>query len=141
MQVTQSKVNSFHFDFSSGKSIYLQLAEKLELMIVSGAYKPGEKLPPVRDLALKAKINPNTVQKSLGILEDKNLIATDRTNGKYVTTDFELLKTAKLALAKKYTTVFLHRMNAIGLSKTETLSILKETGTNLKGTSNEELSF
>lgn len=138
MQVIQSKVEALHFNFSSGKSIYLQLAEKLERSIVAGTYSPGDKLPSVRELALDAKVNPNTVQKSLGLLENKGLITTDRTNGKFVTTDRELLKSAKLAIAKKHTAEFLIKMSDLGLSKSEAVSLLKETSANLKGTSNEE---
>jgi len=138
MQVIQSKADTLHFDFSSEKSIYLQLAEKLELLIVAGVYEPGEKLPPVREIARETKINPNTVQKSLGLLEGKKLIATDRTNGKYVTTNLELLTSIRLTLAEQYTAAFLSKMKAIGLSKAETLSLLKETSANLKGASNEE---
>ena len=139
MQVIQSKEEALHFNFSSGKAIYLQLAEKLELAIVAGVYPPGGQLPPVRELAREAKVNPNTVQKSLSLLESKNLITTNRTNGKFVTTDRELLNTTKLALAKKHVASFLIKMSDIGLNKTEVIALLKETGTNLKGTSHEEI--
>jgi DNA-binding transcriptional regulator YhcF (GntR family) len=52
----------------------------------------GEKIPSVRDLALLSKVNPNTMQKALGELEEINLIYTERTNGKYVTSDSNLIK-------------------------------------------------
>ena len=44
--------------------IYSQLAEQMRLSIVSGEYTPGERLPPVRELALSAGVNPNTMQRS-----------------------------------------------------------------------------
>jgi len=138
MQVTQSKEEALHFNFSSGRAIYLQLAEKLELSIAAGTFKPGDKLPPVRELALTAKVNPNTVQKSLGLLEEKHLITTDRTNGKFVTTDRELLNHTKLAIAKKHAVTFLIKMSDLGLKKSEALALLKEADANLKGTSHEE---
>ena len=137
MQVIQSKEEALSLNFSSGRPIYLQLAEKLELSIVAGTFPPGEKLPSVRELALNAKINPNTVQKALTLLEEKHLITTDRTNGKYVTTDRELLRHVKLAIAKKHAATFLIKMNDLGLSKPEALALLKKTSANLKGTSNE----
>lgn len=138
MQVIQSKEEALHFNFSSGKAIYLQLAEKLELLIAAGTYKPGDKLPSVRELALTVKVNPNTIQKSLGLLEEKHLITTDRTNGKFVTTDRELLKSTKLAIAKKHAAAFLIKMGDLGLKKSEALALLKEVDANLKGTSHEE---
>lgn len=137
MQVIQSKEEALHFNFSSGKAIYLQLAEKLELSIVAGTYQPGDKLPSVRELAFTAKVNPNTVQKSLTLLETKHLITTDRTNGKFVTTDRELLNTTRLAIAKKHAATFLIKMSDLGLKKSAAIALLKETDANLKGASNE----
>lgn len=141
MQVIQSKEEALSLNFSSGRSIYLQLAEKLELSIVAGTFHPGDKLPSVRELALDAKVNPNTVQKALALLEQKGLISTERTNGKFVTTDKDLLSAAKLALAQKYTASFLIKMSDIGFSKQEVEHLLKTTNANLKGTSNEEINL
>ncbi|MBR2587323.1 GntR family transcriptional regulator [Candidatus Saccharibacteria bacterium] len=137
MQVIQSKEEALHYNFSSGKAIYLQLAEKLELSIVAGVYEPGEKLPPVRELAKEAKVNPNTVQKAYKLLEDKTLVTPNRTHGNFVTTNKELLDSAKLALAKKHVASFLIKMNDLGLKKSEIMNLLKETDLNLTGTSNE----
>ena len=139
MQVIQSKEEALSLNFSSESPIYLQLAEKLELSIVAGIYNPGDKLPSVREIALEAKVNPNTAQKSMSLLEGKHLITTDRTNGKFVTTDRELLKSAKLAIAKKHAAVFLIKMSDLGLKKSEAIALLKDTDANLKGTSHEEI--
>ena len=49
--------------------IYAQLAKQIRLGIVSGEYVPGERLPPVRELALSAGVNPNTMQRALTELE------------------------------------------------------------------------
>ena len=73
------------FDFDSNRPIYIQLVEQLELYIISGKIPPGERLPSVRDLAIQAKVNPNTMQRALAELEDAKLIHTERTNGKFIT--------------------------------------------------------
>lgn len=49
-------------------------------------------MPSVRELALIMKVNPNTMQKALAELENEQLIYTERTNGKYVTEDEELIE-------------------------------------------------
>lgn len=126
MQVTQSKYDALRFNFSSGTAVYLQLAEKLELLIVSGAFAQGERLPSVRELSLFARVNPNTLQKSLALLEEEKLIRTDRTNGKYVTEDAELLELKRRSLAQKTVNAFLLQMEQIGFSKSETLKILNK---------------
>ena len=47
----------------SDRPIYLQLMERIQHDIISGTYKPGDKLPSVRELAMEASVNPNTMQK------------------------------------------------------------------------------
>lgn len=54
--------------------IYSQLAEQMRLSIVSGEYAPGERLPPVRELALSAGVNPNTMQRAMTELEREGLV-------------------------------------------------------------------
>ena len=79
------------FDFDNNVPIYIQLVEQLKIYIISGKLNPGDRLPSVRDLALQTKVNPNTMQKALGELEDLKLIYTERTNGKFVTNDQKLI--------------------------------------------------
>ena len=49
-----------NWNLVSDRPIYAQLIEQIKLRIVSGMYAPGAKLPPVRDLAAEASVNPNT---------------------------------------------------------------------------------
>ena len=67
------------------RPIYLQLMERIQTDIVSGKYKPGEKLPSVRELALDAAVNPNTMQKALSELERIGLVYSQRTSGRFIT--------------------------------------------------------
>ena len=76
-----------NYIFNDDRPIYIQLVEMLRIQIVSGKLKKGERIPSVRELALTARVNPNTMQKALAELEDEGLIYTERTNGKYVTED------------------------------------------------------
>ena len=69
-----------NFIFDNDRPIYIQLVEQLEIFIISGKISPGERLPSVRDLALKTRVNPNTMQKALTELENLKLIYTERTN-------------------------------------------------------------
>lgn len=51
------------WELSNDRPIYLQLMERIQMDIVSGKYHAGDKLPSVRDLAIEAAVNPNTMQK------------------------------------------------------------------------------
>ena len=115
-----------NFIFDNDRPIYIQLVEQLEIYIISGKIESGEKLPSVRDLALKTKVNPNTMQKALSELEDLKLIYTERTNGKYVTKDKKLLNKFKEQYAKEKTKKYLNEMKELGFMKTEIIEILKE---------------
>ena len=57
------------FELQSSRPIWLQLAEQLGRRIVTGAYPPGSRFPTVRDLAAEAGVNPNTMQRALGVTE------------------------------------------------------------------------
>lgn len=116
------------FVFDNNIPIYIQLLEYLKIYLISGTFKAGDKLPSVREFANIFKVNPNTMQKALGELEDMKLIYTERTNGKYVTEDKELIKKLKddyaITLAKSY----FQGMKRIGLGKAESIKYLKELG-------------
>ncbi len=115
-----------NFVFDNDRPIYIQLVEQLQIYIISGKIKSGEKLPSVRELALKTKVNPNTMQKALVELEDLKLIYTERTNGKYVTKDQKLLNKFKDKYAKEKTKKYIDEMKELGFIKNEIVEFLKE---------------
>lgn len=113
------------FTFDNNLPIYVQLVEQLKINIISGKIKPGERIPSVRELALKNQVNPNTMQKALGELESLGLIFTERTNGKFVTKDEKLILSFKEEYAKRLVSDFFSSMESIGYSKDEVLDYLK----------------
>ena len=112
------------WDFSKDKSIFIQIVERIESDIVSGKYAPGDKLPTVRELAVEAAVNPNTMQKAYGELERLGLVYTQRTNGRFVTDDARLIEKTRKELAQKTAQEFLSRMNEIGISVEEAVKLL-----------------
>lgn len=118
----------FHFD--NDRPIYIQLVEQLEIMIMSGKLPPASKLPPVRELATKARVNPNTIQRALAELERKSLIYTERTNGKFVSKNLARLVESREAHIKNRIAEFVAEMHALGLNERELIRIIKEGGDN-----------
>ena len=118
------------FYFDNNIPIYIQLVEQLKICIISGKIKPGDRLPSVRDFALQTKVNPNTMQRALVELEELNLIYTERTNGKFVTTDQKLIEKYKKQYAEELTNKYLSSMQDIGYEQQETLDYLKNIGGN-----------
>lgn len=111
---------------TTDRPIYIQLMEVLKFKIISGAYKPGDKLPSVRDLAAEASVNPNTMQKALSELERENLIYTNRTSGKFISEDEAMLYKLKQDIAREEIQKFFTNMSKLGFSKKETIQILEE---------------
>ncbi|MBE6149030.1 MAG: GntR family transcriptional regulator [Firmicutes bacterium] len=113
-------------EFNNNFPIYLQLVENLKIAIISGKIKPGERLLSVRDLAVQSKVNPNTVQKALAELEDMKLIFTERTNGKFVTTDEKLINDLKEDYADKLSRDYFKTMNDIGFNNEKAIKYLQK---------------
>ncbi|MGN0144261.1 MAG: GntR family transcriptional regulator [Clostridium sp.] len=113
------------WNFSNDRPIYLQLMEKIQLKIICGDYKPGEKLPSVRDIASEASVNPNTMQKALTELEKTGLVFSKRTSGRFITEDSNMIKNIKNNLAKEQINDFLKNMKKIGYTKEETIKLVE----------------
>lgn len=114
--------------FDNERPIYIQLVEKLRTQIVSGELKQGERIPSVRELALTARVNPNTMQKALVELENEGLVYTERTNGKFITKNKELIDSLKKELAKEKVINFLNDMKNIGIDYKDAIMYLQELG-------------
>ncbi|MBO6015748.1 MAG: GntR family transcriptional regulator [Lachnospiraceae bacterium] len=107
------------------RPIYAQIVERIQMQIISGMYKPGDKLPSVRELAMEAGVNPNTMQKAFGELERKELIVTIRTSGRMVTEDVAMIEKVKNQFAKEQIKEFLQKMRELGFETEETIRLLK----------------
>ena len=99
------------WNLDSNRPIYAQIIEKIQLDIVSGRYKPKDKLPSVRDLASDASVNPNTMQKALSELERTGLVYSQRTSGRFITEDITMIEKLKETLASTQIQEFLEKMN------------------------------
>ncbi len=105
--------------FNNSVPIYLQIVSEIKKQIISGKLIPGERIPSVRELALTYKVNPNTMQKALIELEENGLIKTERTNGKFVTEDENIINKIKNDYAENLTQNYLSEMISLGITKQE----------------------
>ncbi len=113
------------WNFRSDQPIYSQLTQRLTEAIVSGIYAPGEKLPSVRELAVEAGVNPNTVQRALAELERDGLVFSQRTTGRFVTENENMIANAKLRIADERVGEFLRSMKTLGCNKREVISLIE----------------
>ena len=123
-------MKDLEFYFVSDSPIYVQLVDQLKLYIISGKLPPGERMPSVRDLAAMAKVNPNTMQRALSELEDEKLIFTERTNGKYVNQNSQLIQENREQYALSKVREFTAEMQRLGFTPHEVIKMLKKEGEN-----------
>ena len=114
------------WSFRSDLPIYAQLVDKIKLGILSGELPPGAKLPPVRELAMEAGVNPNTMQRAMQELEREALVFAQRTAGRFVTEDTAVIENGKRALAESKLRSFLADMARLGYDRSGVAALLAD---------------
>lgn len=113
-------------EFDRGQPIWLQLVREFTRRIATGAWPAGERVPSVRDLAGELGVNPNTVQRALAELERTRLAVAERTSGRFVTTDSDLIAQAQLGLAQAAADAFIAAAHGLQLRQEAALSLVAE---------------
>ena len=111
--------------FDSSRPIYAQLVERLKARILAGTYQSGGHLDSVRDLAAAAGVNPNTMQRALAQLEVEGLVRTERTSGRFVTEDIDLIEQLRASAARNIAADFLEKMRSIGYTPQQAAELLR----------------
>jgi len=110
----------------NSRPIWAQLVDEFRRNIAAGRWGPGQKLPPVRELALELGVNPNTVQKSLSEVDRLGLTTTERTSGRFVTRDEALISAARAALATTTADSFISAAHGLGMSLDEAARLVRD---------------
>ena len=74
----------FDLDKNSSVPFYRQIVDQALAGISSGRIRPGDRLPTIRDLAVKLGVNPNTVVKAYTQMELLGVLDTQQGSGVYV---------------------------------------------------------
>ena len=65
-------------EFRENRPIYLQIADLVCENILDGVWKPGQRIPSIREMAESIEVNPNTAMRTFGYLEDQGIIHNQR---------------------------------------------------------------
>jgi DNA-binding transcriptional regulator YhcF (GntR family) len=65
-------------EFRDNRAIYLQIADLMCENVLAGVWKPGDRIPSIRELAESIQVNPNTVMRTFGYMEDQGIIHNQR---------------------------------------------------------------
>ena len=67
--------------------LYLQIAEQVRRLVALGALRPGDRLPTIRDLAVRTRVNRNTAARAIQLLETEGVVRTRVGSGTFVVED------------------------------------------------------
>ncbi len=108
------------------RAICPQLCEQLCVMIASGEFPTGCKLPSVRDIALSAGVNPNTVQKSLETLAEQGIVFAERGSGWFVADKTDAASEIANSVVYAKTVEYFEQMKALGYDAEMVKKYVKE---------------
>lgn len=113
--------------FDNSSPIWVQLVAEFARRIAVGEWAAGARIPGVRELALQLGVNSNTVQRSLAELERRELCRSERTAGRFVTSDEALIDALRTDLAREATTDFIQRVCGLRMHLTQVQHLIEET--------------
>ena len=127
------------WQFTSRAPVYLQVVSRIRADILSGVYEADQQIPPVRQLALEAGVNPNTMQRAFAVLEAERLFVTRGTVGRFITSDTAVLDAAREVMQKETVARLTEEARSVGLEPEELIRMIrayteqKTTESNTKG--------
>lgn len=115
---------TWHLD--KNKALCPQICQQLCAKIAAGQIQPGEKLMSVREVAVTAGVNPNTVQSAFNQLEQQGVLYSVRGAGWYANTDITAARELREKLIKEKIAAFFVELSAMGISGEDVKQIVKE---------------
>lgn len=114
------------WDIDKNRPICPQICEQLCIKIANGELQPNTRLLSVRETAVAAGVNPNTVQKSFGELERLGLVYSVRGTGWFVSENTEAAKETVKNIIQKKTGEYFKEMGKLGFTTDEVKNYIKE---------------
>ena len=110
--------------FNGTEALFIQIANRLRRDILFGKYQPDEQIPPVRQLAFEAAVNPNTMQKSLALLEEEGLVHSRGTVGRFITSDPKILESAREKVKREAVRSWIKDAKTLGIDTTDLIAYI-----------------
>jgi GntR family transcriptional regulator len=116
-----------HLSPHDGVPIYLQIVNQVKYLVAAGRLAPGEELPPIRVLAERLLINPNTVARAYRELEVAGVVTKRRAAGTYVSdTGSPLDRRERLRILTERIDALLAEASQMNVDTQELLNLIRE---------------
>ena len=116
----------FHVDPSNGVPIFRQLMDQVKLSIATGALKPGDELPSIRNLSVPLGVNPMTISKAYNLLVHDGVL--ERRPGRSLivaAVDERQLADGRVVELKKSLTEAVNLIRAIEFDREEAVELFR----------------
>ena len=108
-----------------GTPIYRQIVDAVRERVAAGVLRPGERLPSIRDLAVKLRINPASAVKAYGELRAAGIIVLDERRGTFVSDDPKVTSQSREEALRYELARLLTKTRGLGFADEEVLRALK----------------
>ena len=116
-----------HITTGDGVPPYLQIVNQIKYQVASGLLATGEELPPIRALALRLRVNPNTVARAYRELETAGVVLKRSTTGTYISdAGSPLARRERLRLVTERIDALLAEASQLGFESDEIVNLLRQ---------------
>lgn len=112
--------------YKPGVPIYQQIVSIMKAGIASGTYPAGSRVPAVREMALEAGVNPNTMQRAFAEMEREGYFYSVRTSGRFVTEDTDKLRDLRRSLSAGHIEEMFRQLRSLGMTDDEILAAVAD---------------
>jgi GntR family transcriptional regulator len=110
---------------NDGIPIYVQIVNQVKYLVASGRLAPGEEMPPIRVLAEKLVVNPNTVARAYRELEAAGIVEKRRTAGTFVSeAGSPLARRERMKILTERVDLLLAEARQLGISLAEVVELI-----------------
>jgi len=108
------------------KPVYLQIKDAVYISIAKGELTPGEKIPPIRELARLIGVNPGTVARAYKELAEEKIISTRAGGGSYISPHIsDKIPEIRKELLMKHIQHLMDLASELGVTENELIDLIK----------------
>jgi len=127
-----------HITANDGVPIYLQIVNQVKFLVASGRLAPGAEMPPIRVLAERLVVNPNTVARAYRELEVAGIVVKRRTAGTYVSdAGSPLARRERLKILAERIDMLLAEARQLNIGVEEILQLVRQRDESLQASTGE----
>jgi GntR family transcriptional regulator len=127
-----------HISANDGVPIYLQIVNQVKYLVAAGRLEPGAEMPPIRVLAERLVINPNTVARAYLELEREGVVVKRHGSGTYISDrGSPLARRERLKILSQRIDALLTEARHLEVAPEDLLKLIRERDQSLQSQTNQ----